>query len=527
MSTFFHEIISVLQIRCTGQYEIDMIWIDYIYLENHTAVVSDAHTHGIVVEYPKDVTLQRSERYKVKLIAKHLSQNKYPFQFIITSMTPIPSSDERLCCGPSYAVILNQSGSSSSIPHDRPYTHSSSILMMQGISSPYYIALKYMLKHVFTAMVTSSREALWKDIFEYSFLHGPTFRYIELESIGAWNFIHDHDWPCNKIPKQIDDETDRRNVERLREIATAELDRRYASGELDRDPKVDLPSGKCDVVEASNGGFRFEGPFEACIREVREETGIDLAQLVFEGFSLSESQELHVRSRFYFFSIRPKASLRIGKQDCYIASSWTLPAHIRGYMKAVEGSAMKRGRFDSLRRVGDADVIFSAVSVIQHAPEDSDWNLWEAVTGQPAHGVVTRGAGRESAQSNGWKRAPKASAGVPPASDAAKDRPAAPQTTLKSAGDPKADAALPNDLRPALQPSTAQKPSRETSASSQPQEIKDRDPHLLGAKKSTDIIVEDGGQDDAFDDSFLQSFSRLSTGDRGGARGRGRGRGRG
>ena len=515
MSTSFKDIVSVLQVRCTGYYEIDRVWIDYIYLENHTAVVSDIHTHGIVVEYPKEMKLQRSERYKVKVTAKHNAHQKYPFQFLITFMTPIPPSDDTLCCGPSYAVILNQP--SPNIPQTRPYTHSSSILMMQGMASPYYIALKYMLKHLLTS--STSHDSLWKDVFEYSFEYGHTFRLIELESISAWNFIHDHDWPCNRIPKVIHDEMDQRNIQRLREIATAELDRRYTAGERDRDPKVDLPSGKCDVVEASRGGFTFEGPFEACVRELQEETGLLLSQLVFEGFSVSESQELHVRSRFYFFSLRPEENIKIGKQDCYVASSWTLPAHIKSYMRAVEGSEMKRGRFDSLRRVGDAEVIFSALSVIQQLPEEQDQTLWTAITGAPAPKSTSRGHGR-SPQTEVTRPPPKT---LPP--------PTTPLTTNVPTEINKASAISTSEVRTESQPEASFLHQKEDTHQVAPmQENVDaagQESKLVAKKKSADIIIDDGDEEDTFDESFLQSFSKLSTNDRGDTRGRGRGRGRG
>ena len=383
MSVSFQEIVRFLKVGSTGYYNIDMIWIDYVYLENNQAIVSDASTHGATIETLPDLSIERGQRYAVKLTVKHIKKGKFAFK--ATSMTLLSEEkkeDISVAEGPSYVVILSASDSPI-FTRDRPLPHTASILMIQGISSASFIGLKYMLRQVFKEHHQSNKEKLWELIFSYSFKWGPTFRYLELESIATWNFIHAHDFILDRVPTVIKTASDTEHVKKMRAIASAELTRRYAAGERDRDPKVDLPSGKCDIIETQSNEFRFESGFEAALRELKEETGLPLTELQYLGSSRSRAR--FVSSQFFFFQLRPNSTAKMSAKDCYVASSWTSAQHIRSYMAAVEGSPEQFGRFDSLRRVGNAEEIFDALSTISRLPSEEESRTLELLTKNMPH----------------------------------------------------------------------------------------------------------------------------------------------
>lgn len=399
MSVSFNHIVGVLRVGCTGYFEVGAVWIDYVYLESRTAVVADAETHGPLLELCVDV--QRGQTYKVSLTAQHERLGR--FKFKATSMTLLDERSldaARPCAGPSFAVVLSGDAS----PTAFPFEHGASVLMVQGVASAQYIGLKYMLKEVFSVASPKRKADLWAAIFSYCLEWGETFRLIELESLSNWTFIHAHDFPCQKIPRALG-EADLAQVARVRATAALELDRRYASGGQDCDPKVDLPSGKCDVTERE-GRVRLETPLEACVRELEEETGLSPASLLLLGRSDCSCAGMNVRSAFYFFRLRPDCGARVVAKDAYVASSWTQPKHVLAFMRAVEGSARRWGRFDSLRRAGLPEEVHAALVAVRAAPCEEDLRFWRGKVDVDALSAGLAAVGIDRRRSKPSKPAP-------------------------------------------------------------------------------------------------------------------------
>jgi ADP-ribose pyrophosphatase YjhB (NUDIX family) len=275
-------------------------------------------------------------------------------------------------------------------------------------------------------------------------------------------------------------------------------------------------------------GHRFEGPLEAVMREVEEETGISLSDLVLVGSSYSDSSELNVSSLFYYFHIRAGATISIGKQDAYVASSFTLPSNIKNFMTAVENTDAKFGRFDSLRRVGDADVVLDALSTIQRPLTESELRVWKAKTQGDSGRYAKQGGSAQagSAASSYVVKSSTATAArphktsdswVPNVSTGAARQPPVLLPAAQEKGQEVESSTASLSVESKVGPATLTAPSPVVEASK---------PAAKKKKDSETFVIDDGAGDEPFDDSFLQSFAKMGPGSGGrGSHGGGGGRG--
>lgn len=256
--------------------------------------------------------------------------------------------------------------------------HEDQILTLTNLNSTAYIDFKYKLKNViqFGSRSSITMQGLISQFKKDSNM----YRINELESISAFKFIHRHDIPLSRIKSaNIQKFCEKEEVRFLRNIASDELSTRYMNGTPDTAPKIDLPSGKMDLIIDRS---RCETAFKCATRELYEECGIPLDTLKFTGCT-----KIHTKSNFvpygcvsrtfFFFEENNDPSsppILIKQKDAYSASSWTHPTNIANNMRCADTKCNPRGgSYFSLRMFSEPNQIDSALRKSNATVEEVDF----------------------------------------------------------------------------------------------------------------------------------------------------------
>ena len=239
--------------------------------------------------------------------------------------------------------------------------NNSHILTITNMNSTPFIDFKYNLSRA----VQSSGDKVDNIInqFKNDLKHYATH---ELESLSAMEFFHRHDFPLDTTNQEVIRTFFNGPGMVLRELAAIELNERYHTGILGEGVKVDLPSGKFEVIFDSKGQLRYESALETAVRELEEETGIYLSDVQYMGSTRMvgapafEPFGSMQRSVFFF---RPRDSIKMRTKDAYVRSSWTTVANIVSNIQLAISSGSRFGRFLSLSQYCNLEAIIYALDV--------------------------------------------------------------------------------------------------------------------------------------------------------------------